>query len=537
MNPGLRYLALAGLRGGLRRAGRRMRTARGFLTTVFGVLLMIVLVGSQVVALLLDESPTPAGDAAAGFTLVLMALVGWAMVSSEAPFFWPAEVQHLFAAPVGRRELLVYQLASRAWLQLLSGLWVGTLGMRSAPMPAAALATAILAITFVNVAGLLAALAKMAVVQRAPGVVKALKPAFYVAAAALAVLLYARARAVGLGDAMGEVLASAPLRALALPLQPFARAFASEGLVQLALWSAASAGAIAVTFGAATLLPVDFREASLSLSARKVAQWQRVRGRGGPATHRRIPVPSFGFLGTAAPLARRHVYELGRAPRPLLGLAFSAGLAFFYGVVLPWTSDYASTPQPLGVTLVVMVGVFAVVASGSLNLDFRRDAERIAFLRSLPLRPRAVAAAQVFTPAAILTLASVLLLVGAAMSVGWRVRPMMLMLAMLLAGPISWICVGLENWLFLLFPTRVTPAGMEQNSFSGRLILKMLAKLMLLFVVVGVALLAAIPARMLAGRAGGVSASVLVVLAACWVTTWLVARAFHGYDLAVDNPD
>ena len=514
-----------------------MRTARGFLTTVLGLLLMIALVGSQLVALLLDDRPTPPGDAAAGFTLLLMALVAWAVVNSEAPFFWPAEVQHLFAAPIARRELLRYHLASRAWLQLLSGLWVGTIGMRSAPWPPAALSTAMLAIAFINVAGLLAALVKMAVVQRAPGAVKAMKPAFYVAAAAVAALLYARARVVGLGDAMGEVLASAPLRALSLPVQPFARAFAAEGLVQLVLWSAASAGVIAVTFGAAVLLPVDFREASLSLSARKVAQWQRVRGRGGPATHRRIPVPSFGFLGTAAPLARRHVYELGRAPRPLLGLAFSAALAFFYSIVLPWTSDYASTPPPLGVTLVVMVGVFAVLGSGSLNLDFRRDAERVAFLRSLPLRPGAVAVAQVFTPAAILTLASLLLLVGAALSVGWHVRPMMLLLAMLLAGPISWICVGMENWLFLLFPTRVTPAGTEQNSFSGRQFLKMLTKLMLLFVVVGLALLAAVPGRMLAGRAGGVSASVLLVLAACWATTWLVARAFHGYDLAVDNPD
>lgn len=97
--------------------------------------------------------------------------------------------------------------------------------------------------------------------------------------------------------------------------------------------------------------------------------------------------------------------------------------------------------------------------------------------------------------------------------------------------------MGLENWLFLLFPTRVTPAGTEQNSFSGRLFLKMLTKLMLLFVIVGLALLAAVPGRMLAGRAGGASASVLLVLAACWATTWLVARAFHGFDLAVDNPD
>ncbi len=112
-----------------------------------------------------------------------------------------------------------------------------------------------------------------------------------------------------------------------------------------------------------------------------------------------------------------------------------------------------------------------------------------------------------------------------------------LVLALLLAGPISWICVGLENWLFLLFPTRVTPSGTEQNSFSGRQFLKMISKLMLLFVVVALALLAAVPGRMVAGRAGGVIASVLLVLAACWAITWMVARAFRGFDLAIDNPD
>lgn len=539
MNPGLRYLALAGFRGLLRRTRRRMRTPRGFVVTVLGALLILFLVGTQVAAVLLDRGPAPdPGEAAAGFSLVLLAFTALAVVNAEAPFFWPAEVQFLFPAPVTRRELLVHQTTSRLWVQVLSGLWIGALGMRGAPWAVAALATAILSITFINAAGTFASLAKMALAQRVPWAVRALKPALWAAGAGLVYFVHHRSRAVGLADALGDVLTAAPLHALTLPLRPFGRAFAAEGPADLLLWSAASAGVIAAVFGASVLMPVDFREASLSASARKLAQWQRVRGRGGPVKNRRVYVPTFGFLGTAAPLARRHLYELARAPRPLVGLAFCAALAFFYSVILPWDAgDPDAGPRPLGLAMVVMVAVFAIFGSGALNLDFRRDADRIAYLRSLPLRAGSLVVGQIFTPVLVLTLASLALLAGTAAVADWYVRPMTLAFAMLAAGPVAWICVALENWLFLLFPTRVTPSGTEQNAFSGRLFLKMLCKLALLVAVMGAAILASVPGRMLAGTAGALAASLVVVLAACWGATWLVARAFRNFDLAVDNPD
>lgn len=544
MNPGLRYLARASFRGFLRRTGRRMRTVRGFLATMLGALLVLMLLGSQVMMVVLGARvAAPPEVAAQGFGVVLLTVAGIALVNTEAPFFWPAEVQFLFPAPVGPRELLLYQLASRAWLQLVSGIWMGTISMQYAPWPVAALPAAVLALVFINVLALAAALVKMSLAQRAPALVRVLKPGFYTACAAAAFVVYRQVQAAGLEQGMSRVLTSAPARAATLPLRPFTRAFAAQSGMELLLWSTACAALIAATFAAAAWLPVDYREASLSASARKLAQWQRVRGHGQGAggagfKHRRVPVPSFGFLGGAAPLARRHLYELARAPRPLLGLAFAAALTFFYTVVLGWSGDDPLTgDHPLGVALVVLVMVFAMLGSGALNLDFRRDAERIAYLRSLPLSPASVATGQMFTPAAILCAASLLLLAVAAAIPWGRVDGRMMALAAALSAPAAWVCVGLENCLFLLFPTRVTPGGVEQNSFSGRLFLKMFCKFALLAAVAALALLAAWLVGMIAGTLGRDVAAGVAVILSCYAVTRLVAGSFRSFDLAVDNPD
>ena len=543
MNPGLRYLARAGFRGFLRRTGRRMRTFRGFVATVLGALLILALLGSQLVVFVFDMHQPPSPERAAqGFGLVLLGLVSMAVVNAEAPFFWPAEVQFLFPAPLGRREMLLYQLLNRGWLQVVSGVWLGTIGMQNAPWPAAAIPAAFVSLVFINVAGIVASLVKMSLAQRVPLAARIARPALYAAFALLAAALYRGSQAEGFTRAAGGLLGSAPIRWATLPLRPFARAFAAQSSAELLLWLAVSAAVVAAAFTAAVMLPVDYREASLSSSARKVAQWQRLRGRGLGAggaglKHRRVRVPAFAFLGGAAPLARRHVYELARAPRPLLGLAFSAALAFFYTIVMPRLGDPYAGLRTAGSSLVALVMVFAILGSGALNLDFRRDAERIAYLRSLPLSPASVATGQMFTPAAILCAAILLLLAVAAGVAGGRVDGRMMALSVALSAPAAWVCVGLENWLFLLFPTRVTPGGVEQSSFSGRLFLKMLCKFGLLAVVAALALFAAWLVGMAAGTLGGdVAAGVMVVLA-CYAVTRLVARAFRGFDLAVDNPD
>jgi hypothetical protein len=543
VNPGLAYLLRASFRGFFRRTGRRMRTFRGFVSTVFGLLFLVILAGTQVMAMLVDDSP-PGDHAGTVLTvsLVLTLLLIPSIVTADAPFFWPQEVQFLFPAPLGRGEMLLYQMLRSGWMQAFSGVWVGLMAMRAAPRPAAAIPAAVLAMLWIFVLAQLIGLLKLAIGDRLPAPVRAgVKPVLGLAAAAAVFAFYTRTRAIGFSDAVAEAFASQWMRVATLPARPFAELFAARSWGEGVSWAAVCTGLIVGAGAAAMAMRVDFRERSLVSSVKRFERLRRMRASrtgyasvSGPA-RRRIHVPALAFLGPAAPLARRQVYELGRGLRTLWGLLFTAALAFFYVIVLPGFMDEGSAPV-LGVTLVVLVIVFPMLASGSFSVDFRRDLERMPYLRSLPLPPMAVAVGQVFTAAVIIAGVNLALLGVAAALAEWRVQPLMAIAAAAGAVPVAWLAVTLENWLFLLFPTRTQADGGQQNAFMGKQIVKLLFKTMMLGVVAGVAGLVAAGGAWLAGTWGAAAGVVLIVILACAGATALLARAYRGFDLTVDSP-
>ncbi|HEX6367610.1 MAG TPA: putative ABC exporter domain-containing protein [Longimicrobium sp.] len=543
MNPGLRYLLWMGFRGVVRRAGRRMRTFRGFVSTAFGVIFFALIVASQLMALMAaGGEPRLHDPAMQGFSLVLLLFMVSSLAAADAPFYWPQEVQFLFPAPLRRRELLLYSLLSRGWVQLFSGLWLGLLGMRMAVRPAAAIPAVMLAVLWLFVLAQLVGLLKLAVGDRlppAPG--RAVRPLLYAAGGVAVWLFYRQVQEVGFGSALGALLQSPPVRWAMLPGRPFAETFAAETAGAALAWSAASLALVLATAGATLLTGVDFRERSLVSSARRFDRIRRMRrGRGGLASaaaprNRRLPVPSLAFLGPAAPIARRQAYELGRGLRTLAALAFMAGMAFFYVIGIPrWLGSEGT--GGLGTSLVVLAVVFPLFGTGGFSVDFRRDVERIAYLRSLPLRPTAVAVGEVFVAAATISLMNLLLLGVAVWIVDGWVEPRMAVLAAVVALPVAWLAVTLENWLFLLFPTRTQADGGQQSAFVGKQLIKMLFKLVLLGIVAVAAGLMALAGGWLADTAGAAAGALIVVALACWGATLLLARAYQGFDLTVDTP-
>jgi len=544
VNPGLRYLLGAGVRGMGRRAGRRMRTFRGFVSTAIGVLFFLFVLGTQMLALVTARQTPPVPESVLqGFSVVLLLFLVPALVAADAPFFWPQEVQFLFAAPLRRRELLLYTLLSRGWVQVFSGLWLGLVGMRMAVRPAAAIPAVVLAVLFLFVAAQLAGLVKLAVGDRLPSPVsRAVRPALFVIGGVLGWAFYAQVRAQGFGPAVGALFQSPGVRAAMLPARPFAEVFAAQTTGAILAWSAASLGIVVALAGAVLAMDVDFRERSLVSSARRFDRIRRMRrGRGGLGSaaapvNRKLPIPSFAFLGAGAPLARRQAYELGRGVRALGTLAFMAGMAFVYVIVIPrWMNPEAA--GALGTSLVVLSVVFPLLATGGFSVDFRRDVERIGYLRSLPLRPTAVAVGEVFVAAAAIAIANVLLLAVAVWMVDGGVEGRMALLAAAVAVPVAWLAVTLENWLFLLFPTRVQSDGAQQSAFVGKQLIKMFFKTCALGAVAVAAGLAALGGGWLADAAGAAAAAVIVVALACWGATWLLARAFQGFDLTLDAPE
>ena len=543
MNPGLRYLLWAGVRGLWRRTGRRMRTFRGFVSTGIGILFFLFVLGTQLLAVMTaPETPRLHDPVVQGFSLVLTLFLVPALFAAEAPFFWPQEVQFLFPAPLGRRELLLYTLLSRGWVQVFSGLWLGLVGMRMAVRPQAALPAVVLSVLFLFVAAQLVGLVKLAVGDRLPPPAARLARAgVWALGGVVAWTFYTDVRDQGFGPAVGTLFQQPWVRAAMLPVRPFAEVFAAQTTGAALAWSAASLGIVLALSAAVLAMDVDFRERSLVSSERRFERIRRMRrGRGGFASaaapvNRKLRIPSFAFLGAGAPLARRQAYELGRGLRVLGSLAFMAVMAFVYVIVIPrWMNpDEAGA---LGTSLVVLAVVFPLLATGGFSVDFRRDIERIAYLRSLPLRPSAVAVGEVFVAAALVAIADVLLL-GAAvwLADGW-VEGRMGALAVAVAAPVAWLAVTLENWLFLLFPTRIQADGAQQSAFVGKQLIKMFFKTVALFAVAVAAGLAALGGGWLAETPGAVVAAVAVVALACWAATWLLARAYAGFDLTVDAP-
>ena len=95
----------------------------------------------------------------------------------------------------------------------------------------------------------------------------------------------------------------------------------------------------------------------------------------------------------------------------------------------------------------------------ALRFDFRRDLDRLATLKGLPITPAAAVIGQTLAPVLIATLfqSGVLAFAIAARSL----PPHHLVMAMLVMIPLNVLVFGLDNLIYLLYPYRVQQEGLE----------------------------------------------------------------------------
>jgi hypothetical protein len=95
----------------------------------------------------------------------------------------------------------------------------------------------------------------------------------------------------------------------------------------------------------------------------------------------------------------------------------------------------------------------------ALRFDFRRDLDRLATLKGLPLAPLATAVGQTLAPVFITSVfqSAVLAFVIVARSL----PPHHLFLTMLIMIPLNALVFGLDNLIYLLYPYRVQQEGLE----------------------------------------------------------------------------
>ncbi|NQT14016.1 MAG: hypothetical protein HQ582_14780 [Planctomycetes bacterium] len=178
----------------------------------------------------------------------------------------------------------------------------------------------------------------------------------------------------------------------------------------------------------------------------------------------------------------------------------------------------------------------------ALKFDFRRDVDRLAVIKALPVSPMSVTLGQLAIPVSITTLLQAIVLV-AAMAVR-QFHPGLLVMALIVLVPVNVLIFALENLIFMLYPYR---PGAEGIGVFIRSILTFTGKGILFAIGLVVTVLWALVSRglglQLTGGSGWVGSAMvfttgmwLLTVSVAAVTTVLLAGVYRRFDPSQDTP-
>jgi hypothetical protein len=326
--------------------------------------------------------------------------------------------------------------------------------------------------------------------------------------------------------------------------RPFIEVLGSPDVSRMLLWSAASIGVLAILLAIMMALDVAYLEGAVATSRKFQKMLERARGGGGAMSvsgpsKARFSLPHLPFLGGAGAIAWRQFTEVTRHPKPILMLGFMMVIS-----VLPMSlvmSRYSYEPagsKGFGATLLILLPMVVMTTMMTMHLtfDFRRDVDRLAFLKSLPLRPFGVACGQLIANTMLLTVLQLVAVSFLAVLGIADVLTLLVLTPVLLL--INWVSVGLDNLFFLLMPHRIVPKDPGQAQFMGRLMLVMGLKSLSLMVTLAVAAIPAMVISMVVDGPGelAVLSTTPVLAAFALLFTWLIGRSFQSFDVSKDIP-
>ena len=538
--------------GFFRRIGRNFQTTKGALLTIFTLLILGSWLATTCGGLMVTGNSDGGVSAEtlakiddyAPFALLAYCLL---VIGTSAPAtpisFTPAEVQFLFTGPFTRRQLLTYKLINQFLLSIPICVF-GSFGLRhfvgSTPR---AFAASFLVFTFLQLFALAVAFVAAAIGELA-----------YSRSRKIILLVVVLALAWGAGQALRqEDLAGDSLEALKrvvhspivqVIVTPFrwyvrvttARLFWPDFVKWGGVCLAINAGLMTLVY----LLDAKYIEAAAAASERRYAKLQRMRSSGvlGGASVKagkvRFSLPMLPWLGGAGPVAWRQLTAATRSYRGLTILLI-AGLAAGIGPAIASASD-ENAAQVLPWMLAGMGLFMSLLLNQFFAYDFRADVDRIEVLKTLPIPVWKIVAGQLITPVLfasgfqVVLIAMIYAVFG---QVGY-----LLLGVVLLAPPVNLLLAGVDNAIFLTFPTRLVQTSPGDFSQAGRQMIVMMTKMLTLGIGLGLPALVGLGAYWAAGEswiAAGLAAW-LVAVAFSVVPLPFVAMAFRNFDVASDTP-
>jgi len=466
-------------RGRRRRMWARFCQTRRLILSMIACVLAIVWLGNAAMTIWFREAAS-SETLRALLSLGLLIYAGWhftkaAFFRPESPFDWmPAEREILLAMPLRPRDLVAYQLASVTVTTILkAGLFTLLLlpDLRCVPLGLAGLVLAMMTLEILRMAIEIATwgMGRLAFLAYRATVLAVLVTA---GVAIVAVLMRDEvlSERVHVGEGFRQRLLDVLVQLnasvfsyVALPFRPLIDLIMADDLSAANVWIAA--GALAMVSGLALAVIGLY-----ATTARCVVQRERriyqanTAGRDAgltlnsveppPSAECKRPLPHIPRCGGAGALAWRQLVGARRHWGSLLTAMIAPAVLAFIPCFVVADSHLAF----LSITGALAFYTFLLLPT-ALRFDFRRDLDRLATLKGLPITPTAAAIGQTLAPVLIATCFQCGVLALA--SVARSVPPHHLLIALLVIIPLNVFVFALDNLIYLLYPYRMQQEGLE----------------------------------------------------------------------------
>jgi hypothetical protein len=479
LQPATFQLLLLQSRGRRRRIWTRFCQTRRLILSIIAFILAVVWLGNAAMTIWFREAAS-SETLRALLSLGMILYPGWhftkaAFFRPESPFDWmPAERDILLAMPLRPRDLVAYQLASVTVTTILkAGLFTILLlpDLRCVPLGLAGVALAMMALEMLRMAIDITAwgMGRLAY-QTYRAAVMTVLVATGLAIVAVVMRSDALSGRINVGEGLRQRLLDVLVQLnasvfsyVALPFQPFIDLILADSLTAENVWMAA--GALATVSGLACAVIGLY-----ATTARCVVKRER---RNYEANAARPNVDS-AFNTVGRPHSAECKWSLQRIPR--WGGAGALAWRQLVGARRHWGSLLTAMIAP---AVLAFIPCFVVADSHmaflattgalafytflllptALRFDFRRDLDRLATLKGLPITPKAAAIGQTLAPVLIATCFQSAVLVFA--SIARSVPPQHVLLALLVIIPLNVLVFALDNLIYLLYPYRMQQEGLE----------------------------------------------------------------------------
>ncbi len=477
LEPSLRLLLVLKARGKIRKQVRRLRSPKGILLALVGVVLIGAWFGTLTLGWTIRSEPIPVEQRDLFARVAAMALMVMTVTASfnHRGVYMPAEeLERLLAAPISRSSLIRYRLVASLGRYAFSGIVFGLVCIRQLPHAGFAFFGVLLFMLTLPIVGQFAALVAGGLELRFGRLMKRSRLrylhllVFGLLGIGFMVLMFGDEFAVQfsslerLEGLTSVLLESSILRTLVSPFTPWAEMVTARTAGEFFPWFGICLALWALFFRITAAIPFDFRELTLETSADVARRIRRVQRTGFGASAGKASTSSFGrripWLFGRSPAGAMAWLKLAAIMRKTRGTVTISILIVALMTAASLLIFSKDTPKDIlgGAFLVALLGTIYLCAG--LRFDFRTDLDQMEAIKSWPISPRRAFLANLLPEVLLVSsLISAAIVIRIVVSGAFHAA-----LLGLLAGipfiALAWI--ALDNAVFLIAPVR-NIAGQE----------------------------------------------------------------------------